>query len=72
MKEKRAKRLTKDGRPFGRPPKKPADKMSEPVTVHLTPADSRRLAAEARRAGTSRAAVLLRAWQEQKKAKRRR
>ena len=58
------KRLTKDGRPFGRPPKKPADRMSQSALVRLVPADFARLRREAREAGVSIAAVLLRAWKE--------
>ena len=49
---------------MGRPPKAPADKFSERVTVRLTPAEFARLRAEAESHGLPLAEVLLRAWQQ--------
>jgi len=36
---------------MGRPPKRPADRQSEKVTVKFTPGERRRVDAEARKAG---------------------
>ena len=49
---------------MGRPPKAPADKFSERVTVRLTPAEFAQLRAEAESHGLPLAEVLLRAWQQ--------
>jgi len=47
---------------MGRPPKRAADKMSERVLVSFTPADFRRLKADAQALGLPLATVLRRAW----------
>ena len=49
---------------MGRPPKPPAEKMSECIMVRVTPAERMRLEAHARKLGVSLAALLMRPWRE--------
>lgn len=47
---------------MGRPPKKPGDKQTACIMVRLTPAEGRRLRAEARAAGLPPATYLAELW----------
>ena len=48
----------------GRPPKSQAEKQSEHVTVHLTPAERKRLEKLAKKDGLSLPALIMRPWRE--------
>ncbi len=51
---------------MGRPPKKAKDKLSEIVTLRMTPADHKQLMKNARESGLSVSAYLQDCWQKQK------
>ena len=51
---------------MGRPPKKAADMQSKRVTVNLTPAEYRRLKAEAAEKSVSLGKALVLGWRRQK------
>ena len=50
---------------MGRPPKPPALKQSEMISVHVTPAERRRMEAEAARRGISLSALLASPWRKE-------
>jgi predicted HicB family RNase H-like nuclease len=49
---------------MGRPPKKAKDKLSEIVTLRMTPADHKQLLKDARASGLSVSAYLQACWQK--------
>lgn len=49
---------------MGRPPKKAKDKLSEIVTLRMTPADHKQLMKDARDSGLSVSAYLQACWQK--------
>jgi uncharacterized protein (DUF1778 family) len=49
---------------MGRPPKKPKDKHSKPVTLRMVPAEHKLLVSDARLAGLSISAYLLSCWRK--------
>ena len=49
---------------MGRPPKKASDKLSEIVTLRMTPADHKQLLKDARASGLSVSAYLQECWQK--------
>jgi len=49
---------------MGRPPKKPADRLSECIMVRVTKAERRRLQEEAERLGIPLAALLMLPWRK--------
>ena len=61
MKRKKAK--------MGRPPKSASDKLSEVVTLRMTPADHERLKRDAQASRLSLSAYLQMCWQKQKEGK---
>jgi predicted HicB family RNase H-like nuclease len=61
MKRKRAR--------MGRPPKKASDKLSEIVTLRMTPADHKQLMKDARASGLSISAYLQTCWQKARSEK---
>ena len=52
---------------MGRPPRPAAERQSKRVLVSMTPADFRRLKAEAKARNLPLATVLLRTWQQSKR-----
>ncbi len=48
----------------GRPPKKPAEKWSERVTVYMTPAERARLETLAEQEGVSVAVLIMHPWRK--------
>jgi len=58
MKRKKAK--------MGRPPKKAKDKLSEVITLRMTPADHKRLKKNASASGLSLSAYLQECWQKER------
>ena len=52
---------------MGRPPKKTKDKLSEIVTLRMTPADHKQLMSDARASGLSVSAYLQKCWQKVRK-----
>ncbi len=48
----------------GRPPKDRGERQSERVMVHLTPAERKRFEREAKEAGLSLAAFIMRPWRK--------
>jgi len=52
---------------MGRPPKKLKDKLSEVITLRMTPADHKRLKKDARSSGLSLSAYLQECWQKVRK-----
>ena len=48
----------------GRPPKAEAEKLSERVTVHLTPNERKKIAQMAKEEGLSLAAMIMRPWRK--------
>ncbi|MGY8824300.1 MAG: ribbon-helix-helix domain-containing protein [Candidatus Latescibacterota bacterium] len=66
MSKQRSKaQLAADKRRTGRPPKKPADKLSQRVMIYLTPAEHKRLQALANKDGLSLASQIMRPWREE-------
>lgn len=59
MKKKKAK--------MGRPPMKAKDKLSEVMTLRMTPADHKRLKKDASASGLSLSAYLQECWKEARK-----
>ena len=51
---------------MGRPPKKAKDKLSEIVTLRMTPADHKQLMTDARDSGLSVSAYLQDCWQKER------
>jgi len=56
--------MAKRKKKMGRPLKKAIDRRSKPVTLRVTPTDHRQLMKDARAAGLSVSAYLLRCWQK--------
>lgn len=54
---------------MGRPPKKAEDRLSEIVTLRMTPADHRQLMKDARESGLSVSAYLQECWKKAKSRK---
>ena len=54
------------GKKMGRPPKKVKDRRSRPATLRLTPAEHKQLIMDARAAGMSISAYLIKCWQDGK------
>ena len=52
---------------MGRPPKKAKDKLSEIVTLRMTPADHKQLKKDANASGLSLSAYLQECWQKGRK-----
>lgn len=48
----------------GRPPKQPAEKWSERVTVYMTPTERARLESLAEQEGVTLASLVMRPWRE--------
>lgn len=55
---------------MGRPPKKASDKLSEIVTLRMTPVDHERLMKDASESGLSVSAYLQECWQKARGQKR--
>ena len=53
-----------DARRTGRPPKQPASRQSEMLSVYVTMAERRRLEAEAKRRGVSLSSLLMSPWRK--------
>jgi predicted HicB family RNase H-like nuclease len=49
---------------MGRPPKNPEDKLSEIVTLRMTPAGHKQLIVDVRKSGLSVSAFLIACWQK--------
>jgi len=49
---------------MGRPPKRPSERYSEQVNVHMTRAEKARLEAEAKRLGIPLPALLMLPWRQ--------
>ena len=52
---------------MGRPPKKVKDKLSEVITLRMTPADHKQLKKDARASGLSLSTYLQECWQKVRK-----
>ena len=52
---------------MGRPPKPPAERCSERVTIRMTKAERKALEREAKRLGVSLADLLLRPWRNEER-----
>jgi len=48
----------------GRPPKEPAEKWSERITIYMTPTERARLESLAEQEGVSVAVLIMRPWRE--------
>jgi len=59
--------MAKAKKKLGRHPKKPADRLSEIVTLRMTPADHERILQDAKAAGLSLSNYLQRCWRQAKK-----
>lgn len=59
--------MQKRKKKMGRPPKKAKDRLSEIVTLRMTPADHNRLIGDARATGLSVSAYLQICWKEVRK-----
>jgi hypothetical protein len=53
-------------RKAGRPPKPKATKQGRQITVYLTDAEYRRIAAQAKQEGLSLASFIMRPWREER------
>lgn len=56
--------MQKRKKKMGRPPKKAQDRLSEIVTLRMTPADHEQLMTDARESGLSVSAYLQMCWQK--------
>ena len=54
-----------DKRRTGRPPKQPADKWSQRVTVYMTKAERDQLEALAEKEGVTMASLIMRRWRDE-------
>jgi predicted HicB family RNase H-like nuclease len=61
--------MAKRKKKMGRPPKKAKDKLSEVITLRMTPADHNQLMKDAHESGLSVSAYLQDCWQKQKERK---
>jgi len=59
--------MVKRKKKMGRPPKKAKDKLSEIVTLRMTPADHKQLMNDAHKSGLSVSAYLQKCWQKERK-----
>ena len=58
--------MTKMKKKMGRPPKKAKDKLSEIVTLRMTPADHKQLMSDANASGLSVSAYLQKCWKKER------
>jgi len=64
-KKRTAAQLAADELRTGRPPKKPAEKWSERITVYMTQAERERLEDLAEQEGVTVAALIMRPWRKE-------